>query len=223
VTLPDLKLEWQRCPNGVEVIDRAPTPPGTEIVRSGLLPIRRKVVPTLYDKVSDGWHFRFKSPDRERFLQTLNLEEPVVVRFINATTVDSLIPFFMLYGLPDGGDETSVEVETTRRSGLTRILEKAVSGNPSRAGPAIAKLSKDIQLRPTFDGEPARLVLQVGSLRDFMAMEILLAGVAGVRHGRCRACGRLFLTGPETGGRLTRQFCNAGCRQRGFRKTQNGG
>ncbi len=223
MTLPDLKLEWQRCPDGVEVIDLPTPPPRTEIVRVGFYNLRRQRVPSIFDEVGGGWHFRCKSDDRKRLPLTMNLEDPVVVRFINATTIDALIKFFGRYGLPDGRGETAVEVETDRRAGFTEMLEKAASGDPDLAGPAVARLNKDIRLRPAFDEQSRRLVLRVGSLRDFMAMEIVLAAVAGARLGRCRSCGSIFLTGLGTGGRSTRKFCGDRCRQRRWRKHEKEG
>lgn len=213
MTLPVLILDWHRCPDGVEVVD---------------IPPRAAAKGTIYEAVG-GPHFCLRSNRREHFRRASDLTDPVVLRFINAATEDKLIKFFGFFGLPDGWDKTSTEVEIEQRGILAVKLEEAASGEAGLSGPVIAGLLKDIRLRPAFDhlgdGQSARLTLRAGSLRQFMIMEIVQAAVVGARVSRCQHCSEVFLTGPMTDRRSSAKFCKDLCRQRSLRrrKKEEGG
>jgi hypothetical protein len=219
--LPIPSLDWEICPDGVEIVDLSP-PRGAG--RKG----------TIYEGIGGGRHFRFKSDRREPIryplTQKFALEDPLVVRFINATTDDALIKFFGRFGLTSyvgQKDETPVEHAIDLRDALTAALEKATSEDSGVVGPAVAGLLENIRLKPVFDylghRESARLALRTGTLQGFMAMEIALAALVGARLGRCKSCESFFLTGSMTDRRANAEFCDDKCRQRNHRNRKKEG
>lgn len=222
--LPIPTLDWELCPDGVEIVD-IPLPRGAG--RKG----------TIFEGIGGGRHFRFKSDRRELvrypLTQKFVLEDPLVLRFINATTEDELIKFFGRFGLTGyvgKKDETPVEFAVDLRDALTAVLKKATSEDSGVVGPAVSRLLENIKLRPVFDylgdEQSARLALRAGTLQGFMSMEIAVAALVGARLGRCKSCGSFFLTGPMTDRRARRGevgFCGDACRQRNHRMREKEG
>ena len=213
MTLPTVILDWQRCPDGIAVVDLPP-------------PSNDGTVGTIYDGFGIGRHFRFKSSRREQFSLANDFQDPIIVRFINATTEEALIAFFGRFGLPGAHYETEVESEIQQQTLLSEVLKKAASGESGLAGPAVAGLLEQIRLKAAFDylgeGQSPRLALRAQNLRGFMAMEIALLGLVGAHVSRCEECNDLFLTGPMTERRSTAKFCKDLCRQRSLRRRKKG-
>lgn len=200
-----MTLEWWRCPDGVEVVE------ADSLDKRGII----RLSP----------YIRYRSEKRGRPLITGNLEgpvittnltDPLVVRFVNATTEDSLIQFFDRYGFTGLEDETDMGAAIEERDILTASLEEAASGKAGLGD--FADLLDDIRLRPAFDRRSGRLALRAVTLLDFLTMEVVLVLLAKARLGRCQSCGVVFLTGPMTNRRVTAEFCGDVCRQQNHRK-----
>lgn len=211
----DLRLDWSRCLDGAEIVDYGPERP-------------RQRGETIYDVPKYGRHFRLKSDRRELIrLDCINLELPVVLHFINATTENALVQFFGRYGLLDRMmDELPAEYVVGQQAALFALLVSAVSGEPKLRGLAVERLLQNTLLKPFLDfskdGLSARS-LQPRTLQGFMIMEILFAAAKGARLACCEYCTTAFFTGSMTGRRSSSKYCRDRCRVAGNRKRQKEG
>jgi len=148
-------------------------------------------------------------------LETVDLENPLFVRFINCNTDDEFITFANRFS-----DHSPLPLKSLRRE---EILIRAISVMSIGAIPLedfgidpmkVANLLEHVALRPTIrhvDGA-SRLVLIATSTADFMHMELATAFEAGAKMADCAHCGRFFLFGPHTGRRSHGRFCADRCR-----------
>ena len=201
-----LFLESQRCPDGVQLAHP----------------------PAIYDGAEPGLRFRSRTNRQEPFRREFeNLEDPIVVEFVNAREDTDRIKFFSKYGLlfvekfthpaakNFGSDyEFVIASQKELRDSLTKATGpqvdalQAINSSLGRYGP--------INLQPTFDlggaaGAP-RMVLKFSDLMQFMAMEIAMVAMQGAKLGTCEHCGAVFLTGPLTGRRSHAKYCSDRCR-----------
>src|SRR5436189_2001516 len=116
-----LRLDTKRCLDGVELI-RLDNPPEIQ---------------GRYRKVGPIWFF-WRSDRYERVEQEApNLENPLVVRFVNADDDDKRIKFLSMFGLPEGfllGVKTNKRV--ARFFSLSDLPEEFSPGAPDVGLPA---------------------------------------------------------------------------------------
>jgi hypothetical protein len=201
------------------------------------------------DKCSDGveltalhgqLYFRSRTDRRQPIrLEMQNLENPVVVEFINAREDTELLKFFSKFGRlyesgPEPRDFETLEFGTEgglypgdldRDSAIASQKElrdwvvRATGPNQADTLQAINESlgrSMAIDLTPTFElaaetGTP-RMLLKCSDLWQFMAMEIAMIAMHGAKLGTCEHCGAVFLTGPLTGRRSHAKYCSDRCR-----------
>ena len=161
---------------------------------------------------------RYRTAKRQPLVRDFsNLENPIVIRFINADTEEKLFAFLKVFGLPspkpERYKESQANVETRAhivegQRIFRRLLEMAGSGEVTKAAKAVNTLS--ITARPMVEnsrGKP-RPILSADKLLSFMQMEVWMVAVSGARIGRCEYCGDVFLTGKLTENRATRIYCS---------------
>jgi hypothetical protein len=184
----------------------------------------------------DGAFYRGRTDRSEPERITLtNLEDPVVIAFVNATDDAQRQLFFGRFGLlsptkwwhgrldkqfwlhgPTGLIRDDILNDQSR---FRELLQQAGGDDPTAAMTRINRALEtfdDFKLRATFplagpQGTP-RLVLKSESLIGFMLMETAMVATQGARLGECEQCGTLFLTGPMTGRRSHARFCSNKCR-----------
>jgi hypothetical protein len=177
--------------------------------------------------------FRFRTDRREPLrLEIENLENPVVVEFVNAREDADRIDFFTRFGelvpdMPWSGDYLQhsrvLRVQQKFREYLIRVCGSSVDAltaiNEPTLKPSPGKRSKEFQLphlAAKFDlggeGGTVRMLLQCDYLITFMRMEMAMAAMQGAKLGTCEHCGDVFLTGPLTGRRSHAKYCSARCR-----------
>lgn len=178
----------------------------------------------------------YVSADRRTTHHTLaNLEDPFVIRFVNATDEEDRVEFLRRFGLLsgtttllliDGAQIVSVKAAAVKsdQKNLLKLLhllrdadlqERVIAINA-----AIAKEIVPLQPYIQLSGKTAHLVLQTTSLYAFMLMEILMAATAGAAFAMCGHCCDAFLTGPLTRRRSTAVYCSDRCRVAGMRARQ---
>jgi hypothetical protein len=188
----------------------------------------------------DGAFYRGRTDRSEPERITLtNLEDPVVVAFVNATDDARRKLFFGRFGFLNAtrgwhdrlakyfiynpgvgtGPLTYQDDILEDQSRFRELLQQAGGDDPTAAMTKINRALEtfdDFKLRATFplagpDGTP-RLVLKSESLIGFMLMETAMVATQGARLAECEHCGTLFLTGPMTGRRSHARFCSNKCR-----------
>lgn len=218
-----LYLFWERCPDGVELVDHGP--PRKAKARPG-----RRSALLLSDQPS-GKEARYRTARRETLLHDVaDLENPIVLRFVNADDDAALIGFLSRFGLPGAvlGEPMAKMpwVLVTEAQALLRSLLLIIDGqSPAEAMTKINNVlaqHKGASLTPRLDlagaGGTPRLTLQPQSLYGFMVMECAMIAAHGARSTSCQHCGDLFVTGPLTGRRSHAMFCSDRCRVAAMRK-----
>jgi len=185
-----LRLDWQRCPDGVELVD----------VEDG------------------GGRYRSRTDRREDFvLMVENLENPVVVQFVNTPRPDGS-RFFDRFGMlikeptPAWSYANAKDVVTALFS--INVPDELLRSKQINEDIEQTRLAPKLILR---DGKP-RLFLEPVSLYAFMLMEIGLAAEVGAKATRCEQCNKAYLTGPMTGRRSHAVYCSDRCRVAAMRK-----
>lgn len=203
-----LSLEWQKCPDGVDLIDLGPEVPGETIVQTKPW----------------GWNFRPRSDRRVSVRYEIsNLENPIALRFVNARSDEAAAEFLSRFGMLSI-DETERDRDSFhhQRMGMHDWLRHATSGEPGVAASAVNSLLSGVTLSPSFDfsapGGTGHLSLRPRSLAAFMSMEVALAALHDARLAACDHCGKAFLTGPLTGRRSHAKYCSDRCRVAAMRK-----
>ena len=196
-----LRLMAMRCLDGVELVHRDTYP---------------DIKSPYYGASGPDW-FSYRSAryKQEIVRNAVDLEDPLVVRFLNATDDDKRIAFLMRFGLP--GDIIQVASAEPRnfiigeQKVLRALLDRAGSGDAAEANKAANKSLRRIRDRLSL--EPGgRMVWTTENLISFMYMEIVIAAQNGARLGSCQRCGDLFLTGTLTKRRSTAKYCRDFCR-----------
>jgi hypothetical protein len=206
-----LLYESTRCPDGVE------------LVAEGL---KKK------------W-FRYRSDRRVPIrLELTNLENPVVIAFVNAKSDDDLAQFFSRFGFHhqyhqlDGQPEDksfaafmgntawALTFQQSCFHGLRATRDFADEPDREDREKAMAAIT-DLFEDPmggffpslTFgdDGLP-RMLLRASTLADFMRMEIAQVVLHGAKVTACDHCASAFLTGPLTWRRSHAVYCSDRCR-----------
>jgi hypothetical protein len=148
----------------------------------------------------------------------VDLENALVVRFVNATDDDKRIDFLKQFGLPEhliryagiGGGEPR-NIVLGRQRVLRRLLQEAGSGDADRASKAANEALRHTGPdRRSLEG--GRLVWTAQEVMSFMYMEVAFAAANGARLGSCKRCDRVFLYGKGTKRRSTAKYCGDRCR-----------
>jgi hypothetical protein len=188
-------------------------------------------------------YFRARSARRQPIrLEFQNLNNPVVVEFVNAREDSQLAQFFSKFGwdssqdpsysgwLSSGARDHGPQLQFVRTSqkefrnwlgslGGSGALDalQAITSSYGYAG---------VQLEPEFnisgeDGIP-RMLLKCSSLTNFMKMEVAMAAMHGAKLATCEHCRTVFLTGPLTGRRSHAKYCSDRCRVAAMRARNRG-
>jgi hypothetical protein len=206
-----LFYEGERCPDGVDLFD----------------------VPDLRGAIKPKKAFRYRTDRREQFRWEIeNLENPIVIEFINAREDADRIRFLSKFGLlrrsPFGDpllgpnadpalasyrefidsqkafrNRVYAHCELGQAEGLTAINKWFEHGRPPTLEPRL-----DLA---TEKGTP-RMLLRCKYLTEFMTMERVTAAVLGAKLATCEHCGAAFFTGPLTGRRSHAKYCSDRCR-----------
>lgn len=202
-----LSLDWQHCPDGVELHDYGPE-----------LPRRRgETILSAAERKSGLW-FRPRSAKRFPLRHTMTtLEDLLVLRLVNARDDEARAAFLGRFGFPfSTAPEVSREEVLDGQKRLRSALGVAASGERAARLANVNGWLKSIALWPQFgrdgDSSAVRLVFQPASLFAFMAMEAAMAAEHDAKLAACQHCGTEFLTGPMTGRRDTARYCADKCR-----------
>lgn len=190
-----------------------------------------------YREGESGWFFRYHdagggvAPATESIRRELDeLNEPLVVDFINAKGRDALTKFLQTYGLPQTPEEPASALvpvwrviqyqslfETTLKMYRAGVTEAARGLFQKLAG-LLVTLRPDIQISDTKD--TLRLSLETNSLAGFMCMEAAAIITGGSRVMVCDHCGKFFMSGTDTGKRhrYSVAYCSNRCRVAAQRK-----
>lgn len=204
-----LLLEWERCPDGVEIIDHGPPPPDE--------PGKTKIT---------GPHGLWLAARSDRRVPVVhemqNLENPVVMHFLNARTADDMAAFHSRFGMRGNYSAEALDDCFIVRNSLMNFLAHSTTSDVAHATEVVNQLLDDVRLRPTFDfsgpGKKPVVTLHPKLLWHFMAMEIATAASYGAEIAQCENCGKFFLTGPLTGRRSHAKYCSDRCRVAAMRK-----
>lgn len=204
-----LSVEWERCPDGVEIIDRGPAPAAE--------PNKTRI------SGPHGLWLKARSDRRAPVVYEMqNLENPVVMHFLNARTPDDMAAFHSRFGMRGAFSEESLEDCFQARNNLMNFLAHSTTSQIAQATEVVNLLLEEVQLRPTFDfsgpGKKPVITLHPKLLWHFMAMEIATAASHGAEISQCENCGKFFLTGPLTGRRSHAKYCSDRCRVAAMRK-----
>ena len=199
---------------------------------------------TTFDEFRE--RFRARSARRQPIrLEFQNLENPVVVEFVNAREDSELAQFFSKFGW-DSSDGLGHQGWLSGSSGVSNYgprLEFVLTSQKefrnwlgslggASALDALRAISSSygyagIQLEPEFDlsgeGGTPRMLLKCSSLTNFMKMETAMAAMHGAKLATCERCGAVFLTGPLTGRRSHAKYCSDRCRVAAMRARNKGG
>lgn len=202
-----LALEWWRCPDGLELVDRGPGPAGGTVLTgpSGGLwvwPRSERKVPVSYAHV--------------------DLENPIVLHFINAKDQDEWIRFLNRFGLLEAGyGADSLRSVADLHERLLTSVRDGLTGDAKTRSAAVNALLRDVWLSPTLDSSASgaqQLSLTARNLRQFMCLEVAMASANNAEVTSCENCSRLFFTGPLTGRRSHAKYCSDRCRVAAMRK-----
>jgi hypothetical protein len=222
-----LTIDIERCPDGVELVD-LPEVLGKPLTwghqPTGLM-VSGDVL-TEYQPA--GKIFRYRTERREpKTIMIENLEDPVVIRFVNASDEKRRIQFFDRFGLLCGrlGDDPYDDILQKQTAFRTHL--KATSAYEPDSSMLMVNTAIEhnrFSLRPTFHlagprGKP-RLLLRGERLFGFMIMEMAMIVAHGARVSECENCSTIFLTGPLTGHRSSARFCTDRCRMAAMRARQ---
>jgi hypothetical protein len=205
-----LTIDLERCPDGVELVE-------------------------------GSWRYRTDRRETER-ITLADLKNPVVVEFVDAVNEKRLQRFFNRVGLiaevpwwhpgnakfwihnhihtPDPHPlVTRPDYVLDDQARFRDLLWKAGGEDPTAAMTAVNSVLDYVEgftLKPTFrlagsKGAP-HLLLKTSTLIGFMLMETAMVVHNGARTDKCERCGKIFLTGHQTGRRAQGKYCGAGCR-----------
>lgn len=195
-----LRLEWERCPDGIEIVERL-SAPGATIIESA----------------ADGKWLSAKTSRREPLIQQTNdMENPIVLRFINTRTENDLVEFHARFGMLER-DSSSEYLENAiqTRENLHNWIKHLTNKDSLESKKGINDLLGSVSLKPKLEftsGQKAAFSFLPNTLQQFMVIEVALAGVNENKLAECEYCGRKFLTGSLTGRRAHAKYCSDRCR-----------
>jgi hypothetical protein len=155
--------------------------------------------------------FHYRTDRRETVRREIsNLEDPLVMVFVNARENDQRVQFFSQFGLLEAGQDIRRPDVLNYQEAFHDLLLRREFFDST------ASLFSDhsFDLRPTLYlvGDAAQVRLDNRTLLSFMLMETATATAQGAQLAACERCGTQFLTGPLTGRRSHARFCSDRCR-----------
>jgi hypothetical protein len=187
------------------------------------------------EKIRDKDGIELFAPRSDRIedyaLHITDLEDPVVMRFINGLHLDQThTGFLSRFGMLKRVDQpTPVKDAGSLWFELTTRLFQSTdrSKDPKRRTIYINALLEDAPAKLSFDRDPDtdsdRLTLHPENLFGLMALEVALAHEAGATTVPCEHCHKFFLIGPLTGRRTHAKYCSDRCRVAAMRKRKKEG
>lgn len=151
----------------------------------------------------------------------VDLENPMVVRFLNAVRDDDQLAVFLSrFGMLTRAPTMRLEYIKSLQTPFVLALVHNNKAGPLDRVKNINYFLNETSLRPSFEstGGVSKLVFHPNSLISLMAMEVALAHEAGAVSTSCAHCGTLYLTGPLTGRRSHSVYCSDRCRVAAMRK-----
>ncbi len=211
-----LRLDWTRCPDGVEVFERK-----LEDDEAYSLELARVGHP---DRVIDlsqtsGKFVRFKSEARETLC--LGESDSLVLKFASANTEERLLKFMSDYGLPDWQPTPERTPDTEEDAQILEYWASLPEGfaleRIEREQAAMRKLVKSpASFADQFEASvvvrmPAGgLMLQPRTLIEFMKLEAALIACGHAEIITCSHCGSFLTRGWGT--RTDAKYCSTRCR-----------
>lgn len=145
-------------------------------------------------------------------VETIDLESPLFVKFLNSRTDDDLIAFINRYGdLPS----YDLREESQNRSRMAELAEMALNSSaPAAAVNTLFALIPNVGLVPRMRnvGGKSRLFATCRFVQELMVLEIAFGVEAGASLASCEHCGRYFTRGPMTRTRADAKYCSDKCR-----------
>lgn len=219
MNLASIILHHAVCPDGVEIREN-PIPLDFHVYEGKHYGNLRKKKQSL-----TGRWFMPRTGELKKFARTsVDLTDPLSMRFMNTTDEESLTQFYSRFGLRYW-DETKmfpVEREMAYRD-LFKTHVKLVLSNldplKKRKGLQHFVVGTNINpyLHPITDGD-IRMGLAALQLEDAMRLEVLVAIANGVKLAFCENCQQALYTGPLTGNRSHAKYCSNRCRVAAMRK-----
>jgi hypothetical protein len=209
-----LVVDVERCPDGVEF---ARLPPIESVTNArGTL----ADVTSTPDDPQPPLIFRYRTARRESArLEFTDLENLVVIAFVNAGDDEDRRRFFERFGLTIPGSQISRDDTIDNQFRLRLLLQAASDSNAATAMETANEMiaaHRGSELQPSWHltgqrGVP-HVVLKSRSLLTFMLMEVANAIAYGAQLSTCQQCGTVFLTGKNTYRRSRAKFCSDRCR-----------
>ena len=185
------------------------------------LETERPVNGVILDK---GARFCPRDSRRDRLrLESDDLRNPFVLRFINATDDEARAEFLTAYGcLLPGKQDCSRKAFGQLQREMFRLLSTAGtwdlldSRGPAKAVNMIREKGDRFDAIPV----PGGIVLRYESLLALTRAEVRKVVDFGVRFDACDQCEVAFLTGPTTGRKGHAKFCSNRCRAAALRERE---
>jgi hypothetical protein len=218
-------LQWTRCPDGVELVGyegASPRPTGSvSSIDQALHPLGQQ-------------RFRSRSQRIEPIERRLSdLEDPLVLRYLNARDDSALEKLFSRFGLPhDFGtyqrDPLAMDRgDVLRQQRTFELLLRRACGGAKSVHTLDSYLIEKSELSGRLLRDPEtnslRVAFQAPYPNEFMLWEIVSAAVNGAELATCEHCGVLFLTGSLTGRRSHARYHADKCRVAAMRARNRGG
>ncbi|MGE3993408.1 hypothetical protein [Pseudorhodoplanes sp.] len=197
-----VQLKWSRYPDGVEVVDL-----GGPSIPLDAMEIENPL------KTKGKW-FCAKTATREVYQLTLaDLEDTLLIKFINARTDNQRCSFIARYGIPGFREDDHFLIQYGRvigfQSRLLELLEStdidAFNNNWHPTGNTYKAYLVRGERGPEF-------VFRAAGLDNYMCTEAAFSITNGAELFRCNHCDDAFLTGPLTWRRSHAKYCSDRCR-----------
>ena len=220
-------LDWQRCPDGVELVVEEEVPAKKPVPSPALFDPSKTV---RFGQLPPGRYVRFRSDRRESIHFDLDgLSAPLVLRFIAAETDADLIEFMVRFGLlsePIFGAASNGTYDLTAKPAVAMDFEVAKSmqlalhdvirvssGQPDLAWQMFNRIRSSVRLElsPRSGGSP-RLVMKPYRLFDFLVAEAAMILSRDAKVVSCANCAKLFTAGSASGKRRGAIYCSPRCR-----------
>lgn len=210
-----LSLKWTRCPDGIEVVDRGEqvdaAPPGLN-----------------FPKPPRKW-LRGRTDRRAPvLLESIDLENPLALQYVNTKTPEDRIAFMERYGFlaegiiaEDGIEEWPADWVEDQHDSLSHALTKSFGKSIAEKSADLNGLLQSAHLKTSveFAGDgKGRMVFHPQSLLHLMCLEVTTAAINDVDLARCANCNDAFFTGRMAHRRADAKFCSDRCRVAAMRK-----
>lgn len=218
-----LTLEWSRCPDGLEIHDYGPEVTD-EVVIFG--------APRTIRSPRHGRWLRCRTTRKSPVvLESIDLENPIALRYINTRSTEDRIAFFERYGflgfaheIETGEEEIDLDFTDKTHGSLRLALIAAFGGSPAEKSNKLNNLLKSTSMKTSIemagDGK-GRMIFHPSNLLHFMCLEVATAAINDVALTNCANCDNAFLTGRLARRRADAKFCSDRCRVAAMRKRKS--